>query len=189
MNEIWDRIEAWLAEHAPAVLAGLNGPASEQEIDATERALGVTLPEDVRATYRRHNGSNKDGAALFDYWGFMPLASIQDISKILNDLRTRGDFDGYQNDGNASVMSREWWNPKWVPFAANGSGDHICIDLAPGPRGHLGQVVEWIHDAAERPIRARDLRTFFSTFAKELKRGEYVYDPEYGGRLKRRDDG
>jgi cell wall assembly regulator SMI1 len=56
MDEIWDRIEAWLAQHAPAVLAGLNGPATEQELDATERALGVTLPEDVRASYRRHNG-------------------------------------------------------------------------------------------------------------------------------------
>jgi cell wall assembly regulator SMI1 len=55
MNEIWDRIEAWLAVNAPAVLAGLNGPATEQEINATERSLGVTLPEDVRATYRRYN--------------------------------------------------------------------------------------------------------------------------------------
>jgi cell wall assembly regulator SMI1 len=188
MDEIWDRIEAWLAQHAPAVLAGLNGPATEQELDATERALGVKLPEDVRASYRRHNGQPDSKNSLLGGWDFMRLDRIRAIWKMLTELFAQDQFKGFRNDASASIMSRDWWNPKWVPFAENGSGDHYCIDLAPGKRGKLGQVVLWYHDDGTRPILARDLRAFFSDFAKQLKRGEYVYDPEYGGRLKRRDE-
>jgi cell wall assembly regulator SMI1 len=36
MDEVWNRIEAWLAANAPAVASGLNPPASARELDDTE---------------------------------------------------------------------------------------------------------------------------------------------------------
>src|SRR5437773_11692247 len=56
MKIIWDRIHAWLQEHAPLVLDSLNPGASAEQIRAVETELNVTFPDDVRETYRLHNG-------------------------------------------------------------------------------------------------------------------------------------
>ena len=44
-----------------------------------------------------------------------------------------------------------------------------------------------IHDDGQRPIHADSFREWLSDFADAMENGEYVYDPEYGGRLARRD--
>ena len=46
MQTHWTQFEAWLAEHWPEGLAGLNPPATDQEIADLEQALGVVLPPD-----------------------------------------------------------------------------------------------------------------------------------------------
>src|SRR5947209_8559740 len=56
MKTVWDRIHVWLAAHAPGVLASLAPGATGGQIRAAEEALGVTLPDDVRACYRIHDG-------------------------------------------------------------------------------------------------------------------------------------
>ena len=58
MDEIWDRIEALLAMYAPQLAVVLNSPASEDEIAAVERSLKISLPDDVRISYLRHNGES-----------------------------------------------------------------------------------------------------------------------------------
>jgi cell wall assembly regulator SMI1 len=49
MQEIWRRIEQWLAIHAPALLSDLQPGASEQVIAETEAFLDITFPEDIKA--------------------------------------------------------------------------------------------------------------------------------------------
>ncbi|SDF42087.1 SMI1 / KNR4 family (SUKH-1) [Lentzea fradiae] len=41
------------------------------------------------------------------------------------------------------------FHPRWVPFGYNDWGDALCVDLAPGPRGRAGQVVQL---AGEGPL-------------------------------------
>jgi cell wall assembly regulator SMI1 len=52
----FQRIEAWLAVHAPASLEHLNPPATRGEIEATERVLGAQLPVDSVQSLACHNG-------------------------------------------------------------------------------------------------------------------------------------
>lgn len=50
-------IEVWFAdEGATKILADLNPPATDDALGAAETALGRSLPSDVRALYRRHDG-------------------------------------------------------------------------------------------------------------------------------------
>ena len=41
------------------------------------------------------------------------------------------------------------FHEQWVPFGANDWGDTLCVDLAPGPRGRVGQVIQM---AGEGPL-------------------------------------
>ena len=43
-------------------------------------------------------------------------------------------------------------HPAWVPFAADGSGNHLAIDTAPGPNGVPGQVHEFGADLRDGPF-------------------------------------
>ncbi len=56
MQDVWNRIESWLATNAPNVLSYLLPGATNEEIQQTEVALGIQFPEDVKASYRIHNG-------------------------------------------------------------------------------------------------------------------------------------
>ncbi|MFE0774493.1 SMI1/KNR4 family protein [Streptomyces sp. NPDC058861] len=37
-------------------------------------------------------------------------------------------------------------SPGWIVLGDTGGGDPIAFDLAPGPRGHLGQVIVMSHE-------------------------------------------
>src|SRR3712207_8524642 len=78
MEGTWARIERWLAEFAPDVLKSLQPAATEEQISNAEAALGVTLPEEVRASYRIHDGQSPDGPGLMDAWEFLSLSRIVD---------------------------------------------------------------------------------------------------------------
>src|SRR5579884_1529995 len=56
MREIWDIIEDWLAANTPWIYESLAPPATDDEIREAEVALGLTFPDDLRESYRIHNG-------------------------------------------------------------------------------------------------------------------------------------
>jgi hypothetical protein len=54
--ESWRRIEAWMSRHCPEVVVSLLPGASERDIARFEEAIGRPLPEDVKESYRIHDG-------------------------------------------------------------------------------------------------------------------------------------
>ena len=54
----WLRLERWYRIHAPDVIESLRSGATEQQISAIEAESGIQLPEDVRQSYRIHDGQN-----------------------------------------------------------------------------------------------------------------------------------
>ena len=55
---------------------GTNPPAENHEIDALERALGVSLPADLRAFYKFSNGFNGELDRRGNYARIHPLAEV-----------------------------------------------------------------------------------------------------------------
>jgi cell wall assembly regulator SMI1 len=187
MEDVWSRIEAWLQAHAPSVAAGLNPPASAEEIDATERFLGVTFPIEVRSSYLRHDGQSRDAPWMLEGWEWLSLERMRREWKVWKDLLDAGDFKGIRSHPDDAAVVDDWWNPRWIPLTHDGGGDHHCLDLAPGPEGISGQIIEMWHDEGSRPVVADSFRDWLTGFADDLEAGEYVLSEE-DGHLYHRED-
>src|SRR5438552_1022396 len=81
-------------------------------------ALGVTFPDDVRASYRIHNGQRAaidEPVGLIDGWELLSLEGMCQEWCVWEGLRKRGDFDGIASTPNGSIKP-DWWNPAWIPL-------------------------------------------------------------------------
>ncbi|XP_045197446.2 F-box only protein 3-like [Mercenaria mercenaria] len=54
----WDKIEKFLEKYCPTILASLQDGVSEGDLHAVEDHIQHKLPEDLRLSYRIHNGQN-----------------------------------------------------------------------------------------------------------------------------------
>ncbi|HEY9877863.1 MAG TPA: SMI1/KNR4 family protein, partial [Leptolyngbyaceae cyanobacterium] len=86
MQTIWARIDAWLMANAPGVLQTLKPGASDAQIKAFEQVVGVQLPEDVKASFRIHNGQSDYEYGLIDGRELLSLDRIQDEWLVWKDL-------------------------------------------------------------------------------------------------------
>jgi len=189
MQEIWERIEtqlrieAWF-EKMPVseVLSDFQPGATEEEIQAVEAALGIAFPEDVKASYHIHNGSNRQaliGDPDQNLWELCSLTEVVSYWEMLEkyaagwkvDLAHAGWFDG---NGQPILVRVECWNVKWVPLL-NSNGTLICLDLAPTPHGHIGQIITNDPENGTQWV-APSWQAFLSTFADDLEAGEYRYE-------------
>jgi cell wall assembly regulator SMI1 len=185
---IWTRIENWLADNALEILENLNPGATKEEIERTEEFLGVSFPEDVKDSYRIHNGQKSCfdtpdrqqwDYCLIDYWHLLSLDRIKNDWGVWKELSDTGRLaDIYMTLDNGEVC--EWWNPKWIPLTSNFCGDHHCLDLSPSLRGAEGQIIQMWHDIDIRGIVAPSFKAWLETFADDLEAGHYAYDSTLG---------
>ena len=185
MDAIWTRLERWLAEHAPPAAAGLNPPASAEQIAQAEATLGVRFPDDVRACYLRHDGQDADAPWMIDGWEWLSLERMCDEWAVWKGLLDDGDFEDATSGADGVRVRTDWWHPGWIPFTYSGAGDHHCIDLAPAAQGEAGQIIEMWHDDDPRPVVANGIRAFLSDYVDALEAGQYVFDD---GQLLPRED-
>jgi cell wall assembly regulator SMI1 len=149
VNAAWQRIETWLAAHAPASAAALAGPASPAQLGETQQRIGVTLPPELVASLLRHNGMGTGGGDLLpSIYRPVSAADIGGQAKSLCEVLTHGQ--------NESVGS--WWHGQFVPFAVDGAGDVLFLDQRPGHGGELGESDhEGSVDFSRRPASLTEL--------------------------------
>src|ERR687886_2714377 len=110
MRELWNRLERWLDQNVPEILATLNPGASLQEIQEIQHILGVRLPDDYVASCLIHNGQNQELPAL------IPSGFRGSIGGALLAL-------GVTNDSSFHTVLSEWTVKKSVYSKR-------CIDLS-----------------------------------------------------------
>jgi cell wall assembly regulator SMI1 len=184
MHSLWNKFEVWLSEHWPEGLAGLNPPATDQQIAELEKSLRVVLPEDYVTCLKIHNGQSQEIGGLFDGSEFLSTDEILVQWSVWKELLDSGEFAGINSDP-ATGVKNDWWNARWIPFTHNGGGDHLCLDLAPETSGSSGQVIAMWHDSSERELVAPNFGTWFKSYAKSVFSGEFVYSDDYGGLINR----
>jgi cell wall assembly regulator SMI1 len=176
----WDRLKKALTAADPAIKASLKKGVIEPRLGALEAALGVRLPADVRTSYLLHDGQKAGADGLFAK-GFADLEAeyaLLSVSELRDEWSTwmrmtqRGEFAQRTANPDGGVGA-DWWNPGWVPFASDGGGDSLCVDLAPSDGGTSGQVILMRHDHASRPRIA-------SSFVELLDRLAAYYEDEVG---------
>lgn len=143
-------LERTLRERLPDAIG-----ATEAEIAAAEARLGVTLPDELRALYRvtraRWEDWGDDYAVadrVFEAVG-CELFSLDDLH--IADAPSRptswefAAMDAVVTPPDAEVQGLVG-SPGWIAFGDNGGGDRLAVDLTPGPRGHLGQIIMLGHE-------------------------------------------
>jgi cell wall assembly regulator SMI1 len=168
LPELWRRQPASSTRARPAVsadpgllertlrerLPGAVG-ASEAEIAAAEDRVGVSFPEELKSLYRVTRGRWEDwgdahqaAERAFAVVGCYPLPLDQ---LYLATAATRplpwvyaAQESAYTSPSGA--VQALVGSPGWLVFGRDSGRDRVAIDLTPGPRGHIGQVIMIQHD-------------------------------------------
>jgi cell wall assembly regulator SMI1 len=179
MEEIWQRIDLWLQANTPQIFETLQSGASEAQIAEVEAALSIKLPEDVRASYRIHDGQSAYKEGLFEGREFLSLARIREEWEVWKDLLDSGDFKGCESEPDVGIRN-DWWNEKWIPITYDGAGNHDCLDLAPADGGTVGQIITMYHDSSDREIVSSSLREWLQKYVDGLESGQFMLQENYG---------
>lgn len=176
--ESWQRIEAWLGEHAKALAKSLSKGAPAGQLQELETQLGVTLPGEFKQSLAIHDGQKEDCDFIPDDGiGSFYLLCIKDIPKEWkqwNRLLAIGEFKDAKTNQDKGV-AQGWWNSAWIPFASNGAGDFLCIDLAPALDGAIGQIIRVRHDDPARVVMAESFGVWLAQLAGTIEQGGIDY--------------
>ncbi len=170
VNAAWDRIEKWYAEKIPD--CELGAAAAAADITSVETHLGLTLPEELKASLMRHNGVG--------YWPSAELLSadrIKDEWDVWAGLIDDGTFDGLSGDDD-DRLQKCWYDKKWIPIDADGCGNGACLDLNPGPKGTVGQILNMDHELGPKLI-FQDFAGYLESVAAKLEAGKYRVENGY----------
>ncbi|MDN3028260.1 SMI1/KNR4 family protein [Streptomyces sp. S.PB5] len=134
--ESWARIETWLADNAPRTFAELAPPAERAAIAMAEEAIGLAFPRPLTESLLRHDGT-ADSVLLPPFWMMLSTQHIVDTWKSLTSIHGPERPDAEMGDPEREYGP--WWHRQWIPFAADGAGDHLVIDLRATRRhGRIG---------------------------------------------------
>lgn len=141
----------------------VGAPADPAAVAAAERELGLALPEPVRALLELTDGAPLDLDApgddgdeprggLLGWWEPLSLAEIvtawrQDRAFGTDPLTPYDEVPLHP----PGVLVPAPSHPARIPFARDGGGNLLALDLVPGPHGRVGQVVEHGSDYSSGP--------------------------------------
>jgi cell wall assembly regulator SMI1 len=173
------RLDAWYAAHLPPDKYAFNPPASDADIDAFERLVGIKLPTSYRALYRWHDGEEDDR------WGHiygLPLVSLKraasDWIQWNKSLAELGGNPYMFPSGSwpPGEVDRAYINRRRIPLTQDGSSNHIGLDFDPWPNGRVGQVIIYGRDEDVKVVLAPSLVTFLEWLAGLLESGNFRLD-------------
>jgi cell wall assembly regulator SMI1 len=182
----WDRIVAWLRDHAPVSATHLGPAATTRDISVVEALLGRPLPADLLEWWQRSCGATGFAEARL-IPGYTPYTVEQAVEcrEIMLEVTDSDDAD-------IAVLAAEpagspctpGWLPMWLPIANDGMGCDLFIDLRSGP-SH-GCIMKWDkYEAVTLPPLWPSTAAMLSEIADALEHGTLIqgYHPEA------RDDG
>jgi cell wall assembly regulator SMI1 len=143
VNESWDVIVNWLGRYSPPELALIRSPAAEDDIRDAERTVGMVLPDELVAWWRRADGQTGRGSLLppfyspysvrtalerRDVWmtawnGVVEQASVYQFAALV----------AQEDRALAGSPCKGAWLPRWLPIAGDGGGNDLFVDLRLGP--------------------------------------------------------
>ncbi|MFE7356602.1 SMI1/KNR4 family protein [Streptomyces sp. NPDC057543] len=175
VQDSWNRIDAWLREHAPRTFATLQPPAGDEEIVAAQEELGVTFPPDLVASLLRHNGA-VDGAEAFR---FSTNDRLLGVSGILGDT---GFMRGVAQDLDEEE-AEHYWHHGYVKFGSYGAtSDGLVIDCRTG-RDSFGAIGRFFDETGTSFGQADSLGGYLAELAGQLERGQDGGVVTFNGRL------
>ena len=138
--------------------------------------MGVTFPEDFRASLLVHDGQESDSEVSFCP-ATCPLASLERIVEQYQEVQqlvepVEGDPPLDLEDHFINIL----YYSNRIPIAGTQwfDGDNSYLDLAPGPRGTSGQLVTTTSEC-DFVVLDRSFEKFFERYVKLLESGALVW--------------
>lgn len=180
----YERLERWLAAHRPAILDNLQPPASDDELAALRARIGAELPPSFVRLYRWRNGQrNLRVGGPFYGLAFLSIADVIDQWKSWKSVIEEDpglNEDTFTSSAVPGVVKELYANPLWIPFAYDWGGNHIGIDLDPGPNGRVGQVINFGRDEDAKYVLGQTVDDFLERIVAELEAGNFVLAEDTG---------
>lgn len=137
---------------------------------ATGRAPHPSVPDALHAWFARIDPlarcapADVAGCVLRD-WRLLDRDTSEVRRAEWNDMMAnRAEFD-------------DWWRAQWVPILERIDGDFIVVDLE-GTFDAPGSIVEVLHDAPIRYVRAASLAAWLGALVDSLEAGEWVLEDD-----------
>src|SRR5437763_1611020 len=93
MKAVWKRIHSWLDANAPIGYGNLRSPASAEAIRTAENAMGLKLPDDIKASCDIHDGQGTEsGLVGGEGWRLLSLQEIVETWGHWSRVRTKGAY-------------------------------------------------------------------------------------------------
>ncbi|HEY7371010.1 MAG TPA: SMI1/KNR4 family protein [Polyangia bacterium] len=194
-TELWRRYVGWLGKNAPLAHANLAGPASGAQIAEVERVTGQALPEGVKDVWRLNNGQKETmiASTVNDAIVCIPTLSLlstelaisiwRDWDKL---RRTDVGIDELQSCGRSpeeGVVQPLYTHPGWIPLWSDPTGaDFIGVDLAPGPKGQRGQIINFGRDEEEHRCYAPRFEDLLQILLEEVEGGAWPASERTGSK-------
>ncbi|KAL2152521.1 hypothetical protein VTH82DRAFT_5705 [Thermothelomyces myriococcoides] len=83
-----------------------------------------------------------------------------------------------QNSVPPNAIQKAYAHPAWIPLVRDWGGNNLAVDLAPGPKGHWGQVILFGRDYDTKYVIARSWAHFLAIVADDLKSGRWFVDED-----------
>ncbi|WP_155298653.1 SMI1/KNR4 family protein [Deinococcus kurensis] len=167
LPELLARLDVWVAREVPLHHATLRPGVTDAALDAFEARQGVTFPPALRALYRWHDGGDLFGLEFLSlaHLEFNRVAWAEIAADRLPDLD-----EGIASHPPGAILLL-YATGDWLPFLHDGGGNHVALDLHPGPAGRVGQVITVGPDEDDRYVLAPDLEAFLREYLRRLETG------------------
>lgn len=194
-TELWKRYVGWLERHVPLAHANLAGPASAEKIAEVERVTGHALPEGVKEVWWLNDGQK---ATMIASTANDAIVCIPTLSFLSTELaiaiwrewdklrRTDKGIDELQSCGRSpeeGVVQPLYTHPGWIPLWSDPTGaDYIGVDLAPGPKGQSGQIINFGRDEEEHRCYAPRFEDLLQILIEEVESGAWPASERIGSK-------
>lgn len=174
IQNIWNDIKEWYTENASSLLENLKDGVSAQELSEVEERVGLALPDDYKASLRVHNGD----VYIHDY-NYLSLDKVLDRWLRMTQKSEEGAFEGREVfEAGGGIIQNTWWHRGWIPFAEDGGGNLICIDMAPDADGVVGQILNMERQSGPVVSEYTSFLEWLEHYKDDLYDGVYEVDED-----------
>lgn len=156
-----------LEEYIPDIRDRLNKGVGESDIKKIEELSGYDMPRCLKDIFSVANGEKE---LVLWMMGFeqmtidMIIDEYEYLTKNCENYDIVSDKPGYISEGS--------YSEGWIPFASDGSGSFILLDLCPDTKGSVGQIISLDNDCKESYVIADSLEAFLKLIGDSLGNGD-----------------
>jgi cell wall assembly regulator SMI1 len=151
-----------------------NPPATDVEVHEFQTAVDVQLPHDVMWLYKQGNGETTNvpfGCGMMFGERLLSLGEAKQFVADWQGVRQSiGDTPNEQEGAYATpaeTIKCEYINARWIPLS-DVNGNHIAVDLDPGPKGTVGQIISCGRDEVNKVQYGISLTEFIRSMLQKI---------------------